>query len=133
MKLRYYLLTLAYCAGIFWLSSQPFQDRPDIIFPAFDKFVHMALYGGLTAVVSVGMRRSGKTHHAAVLFFVPIVFSALYGAADEIHQVFVPNRAFDPLDIVGNALGALLAQAGLFRWAWRIPLRELLPSRTDAL
>ena len=43
--------------------------------------------------VSVGMRRSGKPVSPGTVF-VPILFAALYGLTDEIHQLCVPNRTW---------------------------------------
>lgn len=37
------------------------------------------------------------------------VFTLLIGVLDECVQIFLPNRVFDPLDIIFNALAALLA------------------------
>ena len=39
---------------------------------------------------------------------VAFQFVALYGAADEIHQRFVPNRSCDVLDWLADTLGASL-------------------------
>ena len=55
--------------------------------------------------VSVGMRRSGKPVSPGTVF-VPILFAALYGLTDEIHQLCVPNRTWfgDMLaDLAGRA------------------------------
>ena len=128
MKSRYWLLSLLYCAGLFWLSHHSFDQRPDLEIPGLDKLIHAILFGGLAAVVSTGIRRSGKETAPKWQFWAPILFALLYGLSDEIHQWFVPNRAFDPLDVLSDGAGALLAQAVLCFRIWRIPLKDIFSS-----
>ena len=44
---------------------------------------------------------------------IPVLYSCLitvlYGATDELHQYFVPNRSCDIWDFVANAVGAVIA------------------------
>lgn len=126
MKLRYVLLTAAYCLLIFGLSSRP--HLPDVGFsiPHLDKLVHAMIYGGLAAVVSLGMRWSGKRPHGWMRFIAPVLFAVLYGITDEVHQRFVPNRHFDLFDLLADGVGALLVQTVLWRW-WR---RKASPAKT---
>jgi len=42
-----------------------------------------------------------------------VVFSVLYGVSDEIHQIYVPGRTPDSLDVVADAVGAALGVAAL--------------------
>lgn len=120
MRPPFAALTIAYCAGIFWLSSSvtPVDPRPK--FPGEDKLAHMVLYGGLAAVVSVGIRRSEKPAAPPVQFWVPFVFASLYGLSDEFHQLFVPGRFCELGDMIANATGALLAQLTLYYGARRL-------------
>ncbi len=114
MNPRYGFLVLLYCAGIFWLSSQPLTVPPKALFPGADKVVHMTLYAGLAVLVFLTLRRSGRNHPPAVQYGIPILFCLLYGISDEIHQLFVPNRSFDIMDILADTLGAALVQCALF-------------------
>lgn len=123
MKPRYYLLTGLYCAGIFWMSSQSLDELPRMPVSGLDKAAHMVLYGGLAAVVSLGIRRSGKPIQPVVQILAPAGFCLLYGLTDEIHQLFIPNRHFDLLDLVADAGGAAAVQAVLFGWCWKIKPR----------
>jgi len=118
VKPRYILLTVFYCAGIFYLSSKPDPVEMGPLFPGTDKVLHAVLYGGLAAVVSLGVRRSGNSPAPRVQFLAPIVFAGLYGLSDEIHQMFVPSRHFDPFDLIADVAGAVLVQSVLWRW-WR--------------
>ncbi len=128
MKFRYYALTLVYCLGLFWLSSQTFPPDREKLFPGEDKAVHMVLFGGLAGVVSVGLRRSGRDTRPGAQWLAPVAFTFFYALSDECHQYFVPGRSFDPLDIVADTAGALLAQGVLCRVWWRVPFRQE-PSR----
>lgn len=40
-----------------------------------------------------------------------LAYCLLYGATDEIHQAFVPNRQSDIFDWIADATGALMALA----------------------
>lgn len=120
MKIPYIIATLVYCAGIFWESSQSRPVKTDIHFAQDDKVAHILLYGGLTAVVSLGIRRSGKPAKPAWQFWAPIVFATLYGISDEFHQRFVPMRSCDIFDVMADTTGATLAQIVLCGWAWKI-------------
>jgi VanZ family protein len=113
---RYRLfLVVAYCAGLFWLSSNPSPEEVPDLFPGQDKVVHAVLYAGLAAVVSFWLRRPGGTPSGVVLFWLPIAFACLYGISDEVHQAFVPTRSADIWDWVADTVGAALYQVA-FLW-----------------
>ncbi len=120
MKWPYTLAVIAYCALIFWLSSQPISVPPALDIPHLDKAVHVMIYGVLAALVSVGMYRSGKNYTFRVQFYVPWAFATFYGITDEIHQLYVPGRHFEWLDIAANMTGAYLAQLFLCYVWWRL-------------
>ena len=50
--------------------------------------------------------RPGTARWRVVL--IAVLLTSLYGIADEIHQMFVPNRAPDPNDVLADAAGGLL-------------------------
>jgi VanZ family protein len=124
MKRSYMLLTIAYCAGIFWMSSQPRLPELAHAFRNEDKLLHASVYAGLAAIVSFGLRRSNRPARPAVQFAVPVAFALLYALSDEIHQIFVPNRHFDVLDILSDLLGALVLQWLLCCRVWRLDFRS---------
>ena len=45
-----------------------------------------------------------------------VVISTLYGVSDEYHQMFVPGRTFDALDILADALGAVTGATAARAW-----------------
>ena len=121
------LPALAYAALIFWLSSQP---NPVPWMPrawwTWDKLMHAAEYAGFAALLTLGLARLGPMAlgRAALL---AVVLAAAYGATDELHQAFVPNRDCSVLDwladAVGAGLGGLLAVPFLRRWGARASIR----------
>lgn len=115
MKPIYLALSLAYAAGIFWLSSRPVPIDPRWMFPGEDKLVHMAMYGGLAYLIAQGMRRAKRPASPMVLLIVPLIITAAYGASDEIHQIFVPGRTCDLLDWIADITGAACC-TGFLHW-----------------
>ncbi|GMV93085.1 MAG: hypothetical protein AMXMBFR82_28630 [Candidatus Hydrogenedentota bacterium] len=119
MSKRYLLATGLYCAFIWVLSSQsePGDFELPFTFEGMDKVGHMFLYGGLAAVVSLGLRRARVRPSAWVQVFAPILFATFYGVTDEIHQYFVPMRHFDIVDLIADLAGATVVQCALcYRW-----------------
>ena len=100
-----------YCGMIFYLSSLPSPPFTPP-FPHFDKVVHFFLFGGLGAVVAMGLRKAAREYSVASRVVVPIVFCFFYGLSDEIHQSFTPERMYDRADLAADVLGAAVA-AGL--------------------
>lgn len=99
------VLLITWCAVIFILSSFPGSTYPSVNFPFADKFVHLAMYttGGFLAAMYF-IKASRPIAYA-------IAFGICYGIGDEIHQLFVPGRAFAAGDIAADALGTILGVA----------------------
>jgi VanZ family protein len=57
------------------------------------------------------------------------ILSFLYGISDEIHQLFVPSRAFQLRDMLINGLGALIGLA-VYTWYDKTKIRR---SQREAL
>ena len=93
------LAPFAWMALLFLLSAQPDISDPFEIpdwLPA-DKMVHAGLYAVLAALFYL----AGMGPVAAV------AVTALYGITDEIHQMFVPGRSPELLDLLADLLGAV--------------------------
>jgi hypothetical protein len=129
VKTRYIIAIALYCAGIFWISSQPrplgFRVPGEF---GIDKLGHCGVYAGLAGLVSVGLRRSGSAWSPRWQFWFPILFAALYGLSDEFHQLFVPRRSFTLGDLVANTLGGVAAQYFLWYVWWRPPRPAASPT-----
>ena len=108
--------TLVYAALIFWLSSQP-NPLPALTERFWDKAIHFAEYGALGALLLVALRESRVAPlRAAVL---AALVASLYGASDEVHQSFVPERDADVRDWLADTIGGA-AGAGLAALALRV-------------
>jgi len=114
LKLPYLALTAAYCAVIFWFSSSAAPLHVDMAFAGQDKVVHALVYAGLAVTIAIGLKRS-RVYSPRVWLWAPIVFVALYGASDEIHQLFVRGRTGDVWDWSADLAGAVVIQI-ILRW-----------------
>lgn len=101
-------------AMLFGLSSLSTLPSPPADLSFYD--VHIAAYAGLGAVTA---RATGKglrdVSWRAVLG--AIVISSLYGVSDEYHQMFVPGRSFDVLDIVADTIGSVVGASAVGAWS----------------
>lgn len=126
MSRRYYVAITLYCGLIFWLSNQSNPPTPDISFPGQDKVAHIVLFGGLSGLISLGLHRAARPVSPWVLRFAPVLFVFAYGALDEIHQFFTPERTPDLLDLLADVTGAVLAH-GLLSAYFRRQSRSASP------
>jgi VanZ family protein len=77
----------------------------------WDKLMHAIAFGGMAALLWAGLGCD-----APVLAWVLV---AATGAADELHQVYMPGRQADVLDAVADMVGAGLVVFVLHRLAIR--------------
>jgi VanZ family protein len=101
---------LLWAAGIFLLSSLPVRTGRTRI-PFGDKAFHAAEYavlGFLCARAWAAGRPAGARRAAAI---AGAALAALYGAGDEFHQSFVPEREAEWGDLLADAAGAALGAA----------------------
>ena len=103
------MLPVVWAALILVLTSVPGSAVPEVGFSAADKLVHLLLYGVLG---SLAMRALGDIAQLARSVAVVTLAVALFGAVDELHQLFIPGRGADLVDwladCVGGFTGALL-------------------------
>ena len=97
-------------AGIFVVSGSSNPPKPSSI-P--DGALHAAAYFGL-ALLLIRARAGGTWRGVTVSTLVfGFVVAVAYGASDEWHQSFVPNRQADLRDLGADAIGALAAAIGV--------------------
>jgi VanZ family protein len=107
-----WLPAVAWAGVIFYLSSRPTLPAEPRI-PHFDKVAHFGAYALLGALLAFATDRS------RVPLAVAIVLGVMYGASDEVHQMFVPGRSPDVLDWAADAAGVLTACFLYTRWRSR--------------
>ena len=112
---RLYLVLLAgWVLFILTLTSIP---DPDFVppFPGSDKVGHFGFYGVAGFLCALWRREAGWGFGASAL--CGMVFVALLGAADEVHQQWIPGRSMELLDWVadftGGTAGALFSAAAV--------------------
>lgn len=121
---------IAYMALIFTLSSFSLRRTP--LPKLSDKPIHFVEYAVLAALVTFALRRTRESWTARRVAAVAALFAAVYGATDEIHQLYVPHRSASVYDWVADALGAL-AMAALLAYAWRREPKETRGAHDPAL
>jgi VanZ family protein len=102
--------TLAYMLLIWGLSSIP-RTAPVVIVPMQDKVVHLVEYAVLAILYCYSIARTRPMWQKPLVMALSVLLAALWGAVDEWHQSFVPNRSPDVMDAVADALGATIGCA----------------------
>lgn len=106
-------LAVAWAAFLFFQSSSADAGGLLSIFPEVpDKLAHAFAYAVLAAFLTLG---SGRP-------LLAVALAVAYGASDEIHQAFVPGRTPEVLDLVADAVGAVVGSAAAVwgsRLLWR--------------
>lgn len=111
-------LALAWAGLIFWASHQanPFPSLPKGLL-SHDKLIHAGVFAVLGYLARVALSPLGLAPGRA--WALAALASIGWGALDEVHQSFIPNRDADVLDLLadaaGAAIGAWLAAGGLRR------------------
>jgi VanZ family protein len=104
-----------YMATIFLVSADSDPPAPSSF---SDKTLHLLAYAALGVLVcraAAGGLGRRVTVRAAL---ITMILSIGYGVTDEIHQMFVPLRSPELLDVFADAAGATLGLIGC--WAWGI-------------
>jgi len=99
---------------IYYLSSFPapasVQAAPIILKV---KIVHIFEYGLMSFLFWVALVKTTSLK-AGEIAILSIMLTILYGATDELHQVFVPFRTGNNIDLVVNGAGAAIVQGTIF-------------------
>ncbi len=113
-------------AGLIFLGSSvsnPPEAISSVLEKISDKMLHLCEYGLLGALGYRACRHAAGAWVARHAVIVTVAGCALYGLSDEMHQLFVPFREGDPLDLVADSVGAMLGA-----WTWRFIERRNVPS-----
>lgn len=104
---------VAWMAAIFVFSGQPglrVSDDPGVDGP-IRHAAHVLTYALLAVLLLRGLGWGDGRSWTIRLAGVAVVMATLYGATDELHQTFVPQRAGNLVDIGWDLLGALIGVA----------------------
>ena len=94
---------LLYLAGIFYLSSLSSIPWASV-YP--DSLEHALEYAGLAVLLARALNGGLGRPVPPARLFLALGLCVLYGATDEIHQRFVPDRFADITDVLSDAAGA---------------------------
>ena len=114
-KFLRWLPALLWAGGIFWLSALPHPPKPGPDFIYKDKVAHWMLYCVLGWLVAYALRR-GHNLSLPKTVILAILITSAYGATDEFHQWFVPNRTCDVIDWLADTLGGSAAAAAFYAY-----------------
>ncbi|HOO55389.1 MAG TPA: VanZ family protein [bacterium] len=104
---------VAYCGLIFYLSSR--NDYPSELvwypgwLPESHLVAHFFLYAGLGLVAVICFRSEKALWLKSNSVAMAVIFCAMYGLSDEIHQHFVPGRIMEFKDLIADTAGAAFA------------------------
>jgi VanZ family protein len=92
-----------WAAFILILTSIPGSHLPPLPSRNFDKVVHLAIYGILGWLTARAWSNGSRI--TAVIAVVALI--SCFGALDEWHQQFIPQRSMDLLDWAADTTGAM--------------------------
>lgn len=98
----------AWAGAIFWLSSRTGSEIEELnVFEIGDKAAHFAAFLTGAALLSVALRWSTRWTWTRILWTAALLVAA-FGATDEFHQLYTPNRSgADVFDWLADALGGI--------------------------
>jgi len=114
-KFLRWLPALLWAIFVFLLSAMSNPPIPGSHFPMKDKLGHWGLYCVLGWFIAFALRRA---HNLSLpkTFVLAMLIGSAYGASDEWHQWFVPNRTCDVMDWLADTLGASSAAAAFYAY-----------------
>ena len=110
-----WLPVVGYMAILFGLSSLSTLPSPPGDLSFYD--VHIAAYTVL-GTLSARALAAGRVRNVTwQVVCGAIAISSCYGVTDEYHQLFVPGRAFDVLDLVADTMGSVVGATAVGAWS----------------
>lgn len=101
------LLTIVYASFIYYESS---QDTSSVHLPSYsDKIIHFIVFGLLCLMICWTLSSVTIGSKWIYKIILAIGITSLYGASDELHQLFTPHRSVEIFDWLADTLGAVTA------------------------
>jgi len=103
-----YLPLGLYWLFIFILTSIPGKSIPKVL-GGVDKIKHFGAYFVLAFLLSFALKMQNRfpiVSKNSVLF--TFMITLFYGLIDEVHQIFIPGRYFDWMDLLADVIGSLI-------------------------
>ena len=109
-----WLPVLLYMAGIFTASS---LQNPPVPSDVPDVDLHALAYFGLMLVVVRAVSNASWSRITLAVLAVAWCITVAYGATDEWHQMYVPNRHAELRDLAADGIGACVAGIAVKAWS----------------
>lgn len=101
--------------AVFWASSIPGHSLPDLSILSADKLLHALVYAVLAWLGIMSIRSVRPALQLKRVYLITLSINALYGASDEWHQYFVPNRSCEIYDFLADLAGIIIT-IGVYHW-----------------
>lgn len=115
-----WMLTIVTVCAILWLTlaQKPLGEHPLPLFPGADKVAHGLMFGFLTLVILLdSVRRREWVKADWWILLAAVSGSALAGIGIEyLQRAMNIGRSFDPMDMVADCVGSLIAGLGWLIW-----------------
>lgn len=103
-----YLPLILYWIILLTATSVPSDKLPKEIFEVGDKLLHFGAYLVLSVLLCLTLIFQKKfVLLKKYPYYFTILFGSLYGALDELHQMFIPGRSAEFADWVADTLGTI--------------------------
>jgi len=100
---------IIYSGIIFAFSAMSDPPAPEFGIKLGDKINHFGAFAIMMLLAMRGAVYLRPDRGTAYLYWIAFAYCSLYGATDELHQAFVPNRAAEIPDLIADVLGAAMA------------------------
>jgi VanZ family protein len=117
-KFIFWLPALCCAGAIFFLSSQSQLPQIGPQFQNKDKVEHFIAYSVLWFCILLPLRYGHRFSLASAIVLAVLITSA-YGASDEYHQRFVPNRTCDVADWAADTFACFIAASAYWVYETR--------------
>jgi VanZ family protein len=117
-KFTFWLPALCCAGAIFFLSSQSKLPQLGPQFQNKDKVEHFIAYTTLWFCILLPLRY-GHQLSLTKSVVLAVVLTSAYGASDEFHQLFVPNRSCDVADWMADTFGGFIAASAYWIYETR--------------
>jgi VanZ family protein len=97
--------------AIFFVSSVPGDKLSSHM---WDKLAHVLAYAVLGILFVLPLCGGRLLQIRGLTAAIAVLLATLYGAFDEVHQAFTPDRSPDVRDLLADCIGAALGVAALF-------------------
>lgn len=108
-KFFYWVPSLLWMGVIFSLSSRPSLTKSYLV----AKSGHFFEYAFLAFLFSWALANT-TSFNKRLIFALAVLLAALYGASDELHQLYVPTRGSDFDDVLIDSLSAVAGTVAFF-------------------